>query len=425
MARPHLKTLDALSPDVSTGPNDSRETRLDKSPSKRYGAKIMNSKPIYLDYHATTPVDPDVMNAMLPYFSENFGNAMSGNHAYGWTAGVAVQKARKKVAQLINAESSEIVFTSGATESVHLAILGLLEEHGKPGHIITATTEHKCVLEVCARARRFGHEVTILGVDSYGHIRLEELERAIRPETVLISLMHGNNEIGTVHPIAEIGAIAKARGVHFHVDAAQTAGKMPLDVRAMNVDLLSISGHKFYAPKGIGALFVRQSQPRVHLSPFMVGGGQERGLRGGTQNVPGIVGLGAAAEKAMRFMSEECERLTRLRDKLIETLTATLDDVRLNGHPSERLCNNVSLTIGGVTGDQLLSLQDIAFSTGSACSSSSAEVSHVLKAIGAVVDRPMSTIRFGLGRTTTEAEIDTVCERVISAVHKARARTPP
>ncbi|MCM2281935.1 MAG: cysteine desulfurase [Bdellovibrionaceae bacterium] len=380
----------------------------------------MTNAPIYLDFHATTPVDPDVLTAMLPYFSEHFGNAMSGSHAYGWTAAMAVSQARKKVARLIHAEANEIVFTSGATESIHLAILGYLNERDQKGHIITAATEHKCVLEVCNRAKAYGHDVTILDVDRFGQINSADLERAIRPDTALISLMHGNNEIGTVHPIAEIGELASKHGVAFHVDAAQTIGKLPIDVQAMNVDLLSISAHKFYGPKGVGALYVRQSPSRVHLLPYLVGGGQERGLRGGTHNVPGIVGLGAAAEKAAHVMSEEASRLRTLRDKMIARLSHELDDIRLNGHPTERLCNNVSLSIGGVTGDALLALHDVAFSSGSACSSGSAEVSHVMRAIGAVEDRPMSTIRFGLGRTTTEAEIDQVCQRLIKVVTQAR-----
>lgn len=385
------------------------------------GWQIMTVKPIYLDHHATTPVDPDVLTAMLPYFSEHFGNAMSGNHAYGWTAAMAVQKARKKVARLIGVDASEIVFTSGATESVHLAILGFLEERGTKSHVITAATEHKCVLEVCARARKLGHDVTILGVNSMGQIDVDELERAIREDTALISLMHGNNEIGTLHPIARVGEIAKARGVTFHVDAAQTAGKLPIDARAMNIDMLSLSGHKFYAPKGVGALYVRQSAPRVHLAAYLVGGGQERGLRGGTQNVPGIVALGAAAEKAMNVMADECERLRGLRDSMIERLKSAIPDARLNGHPTERLCNNISFTIPGLTGDSLLALHGIAFSSGSACSSGSAEVSHVLSAIGAVSDRTSSTIRFGLGRTTTAEEADAACERLVTAVRKARS----
>lgn len=383
----------------------------------------MKSAPIYLDFHATTPVDPDVLVAMLPYFSEHFGNAMSGNHAYGWTAAMAVAKARKQVGRLIHAEPNEIVFTSGATESVHLAILGFLEERGGKSHVITAATEHKCVLEVCQRARKFGHDVTVLGVNSLGQLDVTELERAIRPDTALISVMHGNNEIGTLHPIAEIGKIARSRGIAFHVDAAQTAGKLPIDVRAMNIDLLSISAHKMYGPKGVGALFVRQTEPRVHLAPYLVGGGQERGLRGGTHNVPGIVGLGAAAEKAMQVMAEESERLRELRDKMIARLCHELEGVRLNGHVSDRLCNNVSLSIDGVTGEQLLALHDVAFSSGSACSSGSAEGSHVLRAIGAAESRTVSTVRFGLGRTTTAAEIDTVCARLISVVTHARNQT--
>ncbi len=380
----------------------------------------MTAKPIYLDHHATTPVDPDVLAAMLPYFSEHFGNAMSGNHAYGWTAAVAVQKARKQVANLIGADAGEIVFTSGATESVHLAILGLLEERGGKSHVITAATEHKCVLGACEGARKLGHDVTVLGVNSMGQIDLGDLERAIRPDTALVSLMHANNEIGTLHPVARVGEIAKARGIAFHVDAAQTTGRLPIDVRAMHIDLLSLSGHKFYAPKGVGALFMRQTPPRLRLAPRIDGGEQERGLRAGTHNVPGIVGLGAAAEKALSAMPVESERLRLLRDRMIERLTEEIPGTVLNGHPTERLCNNVHLTVRGVTGDQLFALHGIAFSSGSACSSGSAEASHVLTAIGAVPDRSSSAIRFGLGRMTTAAEVDAACERLIEIARKAR-----
>lgn len=372
---------------------------------------------IYLDNHATTPVDPRVLQAMLPYFSEKFGNAMSGSHHFGWEAAMAVEQARASVAHALNADVGEIVFTAGATESAHLAILGGLEEFGRPAHIITAATEHKCILEISKRAERLGHSITVLPVDEFGSINLVELQTALRPDTFMVSLMHGNNEIGTLHPLAKIGAICNAAKVLFHVDAAQTVGKHPLDVRAMNIDLLSLSGHKLYAPKGVGALFVRQTPPRVHLAPYLVGGGQEKGLRGGTHNVPGIVGLGAACEVAMRLMPEESARLTRLRDHMISRLTTELKNVSLNGHPQERLCNNVNVTIDDVASDRiLLALYDVAFSSGSACSFGSGDVSHVLKAIGKTSQRPATTLRFGLGRWTTPAEIDAVCDRLISCV---------
>lgn len=344
------------------------------------------AKPIYLDHHATTPVDADVLQAMLPYFSEHFGNPGSGSHQFGWKAQNAVEHARKQIADVLGCDPNEIIFTSGATESVHLAILGLLAEQGKQSHIITAQTEHKVVLEVCKRAESLGHEVTYLDVDEFGQIDLADLERTIRPNTALISLMHANNEIGTLHPIKEIGAIAKRHKVLFHVDAAQTFGRHEINVREQNIDLLSISSHKFYGPKGVGALFVRQTQPRVHLQPYILGGGQERGLRGGTVNVPGVVGIGAAAEKAKTLLASEGKRQTELRDQMIKIL---LDHpgVKLNGHPSKRLCNNVNVTIDDVSPDQiLLALHDVAFSTASACSFGTGEVSHVLKATGRLKD---------------------------------------
>ncbi len=381
-------------------------------------------KPIYLDNHATTPVDPDALAAMLPYYSEKFGNAMSGNHSFGWTANSAIEKARTQIATLIGAESREIVFTAGATESAHLAILGSLEEHGQPAHIITAATEHKCILEIARRAEKFGHSVTLLPVNSYGHIDLTQLKAAIRPTTRLISLMHGNNEIGTIHPIAEVGAIAQKRGLLFHVDAAQTTGRSPIHVRNMNIDLMSMSAHKIYGPKGVGALFVRQTNPRVHLAPYIVGGGQEKGLRGGTHNVPGIVGFGAACEIASKKMADEIKRLTLLRDKTIQHLTAQLPDVVLNGHPTERLCNNINFTIYGVSSERILTaLHDVAFSSGSACSFGATDVSHVLKALGHTGDRTAATLRFGLGRFTEPGEVDEVCERLIACVQRARAET--
>ncbi len=381
-------------------------------------------KPIYLDNHATTAVDPDALTAMLPYFSEKFGNAMSGNHSFGWSANSAIEKARTQVAALIGAEGREIVFTAGATESAHLGILGALEEHGKPAHIITAATEHKCILETARRAEKFGHSVTVLPVNSFGQIDLGQLRSAIRSDTKMISLMHGNNEIGTIHPIAEVGAIAHKHELLFHVDAAQTVGRSPVHVREMNIDLMSMSAHKIYGPKGVGALFVRQTNPRVHLAPYIVGGGQEKGLRGGTHNVPGIVGFGAACEIAARKMQDEIQRLTRLRNHAIERLTTTLPDVILNGHPTERLCNNINITIYGVSSERIVTaLHDVAFSSGSACSFGSADVSHVLKALGRTGDRTAATLRFGLGRFTEDSEVDEVCERLIACIKRARSET--
>ncbi len=378
------------------------------------------NNPIYLDHHATTPCDADVLQAMLPYFSEHFGNPMSGSHSFGWKAQSAIERARKQVADLIGADPNEIVFTSGATESVHHAIFGALTERGSNSHVITTPTEHKCVLEACRRAERLGHQVTWLKVNQFGELDLGELEKSIQPNTALISLMHANNEVGTFHPINEVSAVAKKHNVLFHVDAAQTCGRHPINVRDPNIDLLSISAHKFYGPKGVGAIFVRQTQPRVHIQPFMPGGGQERGHRGGTVNVPAVVGLGVAAEKAKALMGEETPRLQMLRDRMIRELTSQ-PEITLNGHPTNRLCNNVNITVDGISGDQiLLTLHNVAFSTGSACSSGSGEVSHVLKAMGTLHSNTATTMRFGLGRTTTEAEVDSVCKRLIAAVQKAR-----
>ncbi len=380
--------------------------------------------PLYFDNHATTPIDPRVVEAMLPFLKEHFGNAESSQHPYGWKAKAAVEKARVQVADLIGAEGKEILFTSGATESIHSAILGFLEEQSPGRHIITANTEHKATLEVCARAKKFGHEVTVLSADPQGRITAQQVKEAIKPNTAIVSLMHGNNEIGTIHPIAEIGAITSEQGITFHVDAAQTAGKIPIDVRAMKIDLLSISAHKLYGPKGVGALFIRRTSPGVQLAPYIVGGGQERGLRGGTHNVPGIVGLGLACAIAKEGMAEESPRLQAWRDRLIHQIQSSLPDVLLNGDPKNRLCNNVNLTIKGVAPDDLLlGLSDIAYSSGSACTSGT--VSHVLQAIHKdpklLSDPLVVTVRFGLGRFNTADEVETLGRRLIEAVQNARA----
>jgi cysteine desulfurase len=399
--------------------------------------------PLYFDNHATTPLDPRVLEAMLPFFKEDFGNAESSQHAYGWKAKSAVDKARKQIADLIGAQRGEIIFTSGATESIHLAILGFLEKQPPASHLITANTEHKATLEVCARAERLGHAVTILPVDRLGQVSAAQVAAALRPNTVLVSLMHGNNEIGTLHPIAEIGALLRERGrarrvssngngggsdtggdITFHVDAAQTIGKHAIDVQAMNIDMLSISGHKYYAPKGVGALFARRfpSENGVSLAPFISGGGHERGLRGGTHNVPGIVGLGFASEIAQAELASENSRLTGLRDHLISSVRTAIEGVELNGHPTERLCNNVSFTIRGIPSDIFLTgLRDIAYSSASACSSGSGATSHVLRAIGQTTSDPLvTTMRFGLGRFNTAAQVDTLISRLIATVRMAR-----
>jgi cysteine desulfurase len=379
--------------------------------------------PIYLDYHATTPVDPRVLERMLPYFTQCFGNPASRQHSFGWDAQKAVDAARDQVAALIGASGSEIIFTSGASESNNLAIKGcacVLRERGN--HLITAITEHKSVLDTFKRLANEGFDVTWLGVDREGFIDLDELRRAITARTVLVSIMAANNEIGTLQRLAEIGAITTERGVLFHTDAAQAAGKVPLDVKAMNVDLLSLTGHKCYGPKGAGALFIRRRKPRVELACQIDGGGHEGGLRSGTLNVPGIVGLGAAADICRSELAAESVRMRTLRDRLLESLRAGVGNVRVNGPLGEaRLPHNLHVTFDGVEGERLLlAIGDLAVSTGSACSAGQSS-SHVLDAIGAH-ERPGASIRFGLGRWTTEAEIDAAAERVARVVRSLQAQ---
>jgi len=379
------------------------------------------TRPIYLDYHATTPVDPRVLEAMLPYFTERFGNPASRQHAYGWEAHDAVEAARAQVAALIGATPGEIVFTSGASESNNLAIKGATcSLRDKGDHIVTVATEHKSVLDTVKRLQSEGCRVTFLGVDREGFLNLDELRAAITDRTVLVSVMAANNEIGTLQPLAEIGAITSDRGVLFHTDAAQAAGKVPLDVKAMNVDLLSLTGHKYYGPKGAGALFIRRRKPRIELACQIDGGGHESGFRSGTLNVPGIVGLGAAAEICRTSLDAERARLGSLRDRLLDALRRDLDGVHVNGPLGERrLPHNLHASFAGVDGESLLmSLGDLAVSTGSACSSGSQKASHVLEAIGASV--PGASIRFGLGRSTTEQEIDAAAARVVKVVRSLR-----
>ena len=389
------------------------------------------TNPLYLDYHATTPVDPRVLEAMLPFFSERFGNPHSKQHAWGWDAKDAVEAARAQVAALINASANEIVFTSGASESNNLAIKGIVGAAGGPGrrspgaggaHVITVATEHKSVLDVCRGLEREGVEVTVLGVRSDGLVDLDDLERAVTDRTMVVSVMTANNEIGTVQPMAEIGRIAHRRGALLHTDAAQGAGKVPIDVRAMQIDLLSLTGHKFYGPKGCGALFVRRTKPRLALAPQIAGGGQENGVRSGTLNVPGIVGLGRAAEICRLEMGEESRRLGALRDRLLDGLRGRLGDVRVNGSLEHRLPHNLHVSFDGIEGEALLmALDGLAVSTGSACASGSQAPSHVLEAIGATGQRAGASIRFGLGRTTSAEEIDFAIDRVAAAVGALRA----
>ncbi|MCA2971352.1 MAG: IscS subfamily cysteine desulfurase [Acidobacteriaceae bacterium] len=383
-------------------------------------------KPIYFDNHATTQLDPRVLQAMLPYFTEHFGNAASRNHAYGWEAEEAVEKSRRQIASLIGANAKEIVFTSGATESNNLAIKGVAEMYAEKGnHIITAATEHKAVLDTCKHLEKKGCRVTYLPVMGDGRIDLDMLRGAITDQTILISIMYANNEIGVVQPVAEIGKIAKERGVLFHTDAVQAVGKIPVNVIADQVDLLSVTAHKMYGPKGVGALYVRRKSPRVQLTAQMDGGGHERGMRSGTLNVPGIVGLGEACAIAQAEMPEESQRLRGMRDRLRARLEATLDEVFINGSMEHRLPHNLNMSFAYVEGESLLmGIDDIAVSSGSACTSATLEPSYVLKALGLGDDMAHTSIRFGLGRFNTEAEIDYVADKMIAVVTKLRELSP-
>ena len=382
--------------------------------------------PIYMDNNSTTRTDPRVVEAMIPFFTEKYGNSASRNHSYGWDAEEAVDSAREQVASIINASSKEIIFTSGATEANNLAIKGVASMYRKKGnHFISTITEHKAVIDPLKRIERDGCKVTFLNVDKNGMISLEELENSITDETVLVSLMAGNNEIGTLHPLKEIGKICKAKGVLFHTDATQAIGKVPVDVDEMGIDLLSLSGHKMYGPKGIGALYVRRKDPRVRLDAMMDGGGHERGMRSGTLPVPMIVGLGMAAEIARKEMSAESQRLLHLRNRLHTGITSKLEDVYLNGHPELRLPGNLNLSFAFVEGEGLMmGIKDIAVSSGSACTSASLEPSYVLKALGLGDELAHSSIRFGLGRFTTEEEIDFVIQDVVRAVNHLRDMSP-
>jgi cysteine desulfurase len=379
-----------------------------------------------MDNHATTPVDPRVLDTMLPYFREKFGNSASRNHSFGWTAEEAVENARGQVARLINATPKEIIVTSGATESDNLAIKGVAEMYREKGnHIITQVTEHKAVLDTCKRLEKYGYEVTYLPVQKDGRVDLEELRRAITAKTILITIMYANNEIGVIQPIAEIGKIAKEKGVLFHVDGVQAAGKVPVDVQKDNIDLLSISAHKMYGPKGVGALYVRRRNPRVQLAAVIDGGGHERGMRSGTLNVPGIVGLGAAAEICQKEMPEESARMLALRTRLKDGLYARLDELYINGSMEHRLPNNLNISFAFVEGESLLmGINDIAVSSGSACTSATLEPSYVLKALGVGEDLAHTSIRFGLGRFNTQEDVDYVVDRVSEVVIRLRELSP-
>jgi cysteine desulfurase len=382
--------------------------------------------PIYLDNNATTRTDPRVLEVMLPYFMEHYGNAASRTHVFGWKAEEAVQQAREQIAELIGASAREIVFTSGATESNNLALKGaaaMLRQRGD--HIITVQTEHKAVLDPCRRLKRDGFRVTFLPVDRFGRVSAEQVAQALTEKTILVSVMAANNEIGTLQPIGEIGRLCKQRGVLFHTDAAQAAGKLPLDVEEMGIDLLSLSAHKIYGPKGVGALYVRRRGPHVRLEPLLDGGGHERGMRSGTLPVPLIVGFGRACTLCQQEMGQEAERLTRLRRRLHEGIEAQVSAVHLNGHPTERLPGNLNLSFAGVRGEALLmALRNVAVSSGSACTSAEPEPSYVLRALGVPEELAQASIRFGLGRFTTEEEIDYVRDEVARQVARLRALDP-
>jgi len=386
----------------------------------------MLHSPIYMDNHATTRTDPRVVDAMLPYFTDRYGNAASKNHVFGWQAEEAVKAARRQIASIIGATDREIVFTSGATESNNLAIKGAAQANRPQGnHIITSVTEHKAVLDPCKRLEREGFQVSWLPVDRFGLIDPEAVERAITPKTILLSIMAANNEIGTLQPIQEIGRICKAKSVLFHTDATQAVGKAPIDVEEMGIDILSFSAHKMYGPKGVGALYVRRRDPRVRLEPLFDGGGHEHGLRSGTLPVPLVVGFGVACDLCAGETVEEARRLTALRDRLHRAIASRLDDVSLNGHPTKRLPGNLNLSFAGVKGEALLiSMKDVAVSSGSACTSAQSAPSHVLKALGLPDDLVDASLRFGLGRFNTEEEIDFVADLVLRNVMAMRAQSP-
>jgi len=382
--------------------------------------------PIYMDYHATTPVDPRVVDTMLPYFHDKFGNAASRNHSFGWAAEEAVENARAQIARLINATPKEIIFTSGATESNNLALKGAAEMYREKGnHFITQVIEHKAVLDTCKRLEKYGYEVTYLPVGKDGRIDLDDLRRAITPKTIIISIMYANNEIGVVQPIQEIGKIAKEKGILFHSDGVQALGKIPVDVQRDNLDMLSLTAHKLYGPKGCGALYVRRRNPRVQISAQIDGGGHERGMRSGTLNVPGIVGFGKAAELCQNEMGEESIRLRGLRDRLKDGIFAKLDEVYINGSMTHRLPHNINISFAFVEGESLLmGINDVAVSSGSACTSATLEPSYVLKALGVGEDLAHTSIRFGLGRFNTQEEVDYVTNRVVEVVQRLRDLSP-
>lgn len=399
-------------------------------PDKRVSEEALNmnelkAKPIYLDYQATTPTDPRVVETMLPYFTEKFGNPHSRNHSFGWEAEDAVEVARGQVAKIINASAKEIIFTSGATESNNLALKGVMKFYGKKKpHLITVVTEHKCVLDSARHLEQEGYKVTYLGVKENGLIDLEELKAAITDETALVSVMGVNNEIGVIQPLKEIGAICRERKVFFHTDCAQAVGKIDLDVEDMNIDLMSISGHKIYGPKGIGALFVRR-RPRVRVIAQITGGGQERGMRSGTLPTPLIVGLGKACDILSNEMAEENARLAELRDYTLARFRDRLEDIYLNGDEEARVCGNLNVSFAYVEGESLLmDIKNIAVSSGSACTSASLEPSYVLRALGVDEELAHTSLRIGIGRYTTKEELDEAVDAICTAVERLREMSP-
>ncbi len=387
---------------------------------------MMSTLPIYMDNNSTTRCDPRVVEAMLPYFTEKFGNAASRSHAYGWEAESAVEESRDQIAAIIGASPKEVIFTSGATESNNLAIKGVAAMYKKKGnHIVTQATEHKAVLDTCKRLERDGFQVTYLPVDKYGQVHAEQVKEVLTDKTILVSVMAANNEIGTVQPIGAIGKMCKERGVLFHTDAVQAVGKVPLDVEAMGIDLLSLTAHKIYGPKGIGALYVRKKDPRVRLEPQIDGGGHERGMRSGTLPVPLIVALGTACDIARREMPEETARTFALRERLRKGIMDVLPESYLNGHPTDRLPGNANISFAYVEGEGLMmGIKDVAVSSGSACTSASLEPSYVLRALGVGDELAHSSIRFGLGRFNTEAEVDFVVNLVTREVNRLREMSP-
>ena len=381
--------------------------------------------PVYLDYNSTTPVDPLVLEVMLPYFSEKFGNAASKSHKFGWEAEEAVEFARKQIASLINADAKEIVFTSGTTESVNLALKGIAESYnGKKIHIISSEIEHKAVLDSLKYLEKFGVEVTYIKTDRFGFVNPDDIKNNIKENTVLVSIMTANNEIGTIQPIAEISELCRNNNILFHTDAAQAAGKIPIDVDFQGIDLMSFSAHKMYGPKGVGVLYIKNKNPKIKLTEQISGGGHENGFRSGTLNTPAIVGFGRACELCKEKMFDDYKVQVVLRDRLINNLTKRLEFTTLNGDGSKRLPNNVNINFEKVNSTVLMSeLKEFAFSTGSACSSASLELSHVLKAIGKTDDESRCSVRFGIGRFTTNEEIDFAIEKIIDAVNKIRSKT--